>query len=1031
MPLDERVRASCQALLDSDSLRGPQIEDSNAKAILRILLKADGKPLDTGALLNKLRDARPRSSDYRRRLKTDDSDPKEEAARTAVRSEVSRLREAIKKYFSEKRDHIEFIVTRSPHQLKAADRQPRADLFLDEYAILARDDFDVVRIGNRSHLSLQEIFVEPLAAVAGAKERTLALTAIRDAGNRHIAVLGSAGSGKSSVVRRFLWEILDRDSGLPVFVGLKEYARYIEQQGALPGALRTYLLKLVNEGIKHNFADDHLLVELLERPESVVVFDGFDEIGQRLRERVRADIQRFMKTFPNTQVIVTGRSEPDVADSSGKIRALWLEDFDESQIDYFLHKWFSSPRLSEAVSRRERIERAIEASSALLKLAKSPLHLAIISQAGSARDIPATRLEVYDGLIADFLETLQRDTSIPPDICSKCAREVLEVAAFNLRTKKEWMKDEELLEECRRVLPKRYALHAQALKDQLVGRNGVLIDSGTDGMCTFAHETLLEYFCASYIVTNRFDIFSRLDAIVRDEGWHNILAMSCELSEVRGQGITAQVIRKLRRWRLSSKSAPYLALAIRCFGEVSNPSNEVKREARRLLNTFRWPRIYFDGGASNAMSSQIIPALKAADAVWPWDGAWERANSPESGDQRADRRGPFSYFLNLFLWTLVHYTPLADFFFPEADWITDSVPMWLKTKEPYWDEDFFTFLTCIARGNERCRVELMSVFADGIGDRRIALKVLARAWARDEETRALLFRRAADEDQVALEEIARNYRADPRTFELLTKYKELRLLGQYLRWYEKTFDYLREIGAVTWIAIWMPWRPEIRGLLTELVKKEPNDQYRLDATIQLARLFRDEDAFGLLEERVRDASLSREVRTEAARAIAEYYPDDERARTLFQELAVKEPDGCLRSDMLNRLEELHEDAELVKFMVGLAETDPDPAARTYAWRRLSMRFPNNAEVFGMLMRRAKAETKESEVGRREADVLMGQWHRGGRRAVDMLCQLALDDSDPAIAKAALRSMQGLGWVYWKVRLKRSYARLTGRAKIRS
>ncbi|MBA0203911.1 NACHT domain-containing protein [Pectobacterium aroidearum] len=118
-------------------------------------------------------------------------------------------------------------------------------------------------------------------------------------------IIGFAGQGKSTILRKILLESIKVGEKIPFFMELRK----IEKNGIVNS-----LLKTLNElGISTN--EDNLTA-LLKSDNVVLLLDGFDEISSNMREKILEEII-FLNRNHNLQIITTSRDGTEICTESG------------------------------------------------------------------------------------------------------------------------------------------------------------------------------------------------------------------------------------------------------------------------------------------------------------------------------------------------------------------------------------------------------------------------------------------------------------------------------------------------------------------------------------------------------------------------------------------------------------------------------------------------------------------------------------------------------------------------------------------
>lgn len=230
-----------------------------------------------------------------------------------------------------------------------------------------------------------------------------------------LAVLGAAGSGKTTLVRYTALEMAEqrlwpwqagfwRPRRIPVLLYLRDHAQAIlaepSQNLAAIGGAAPWLEGAVT---------GQWLQRRLERGQCVVLLDGLDEVADA---RDRAVVVQWVNTqisrYPGNIMVVTSRPLGYEANRVAQADVLQVQRFTHSQITEFLNAWFHAieHRARQGADRGE-IDRIaargaddligrITAMPALLDLAANPLLLTMIANVHRYRgSLPGSRADLY------------------------------------------------------------------------------------------------------------------------------------------------------------------------------------------------------------------------------------------------------------------------------------------------------------------------------------------------------------------------------------------------------------------------------------------------------------------------------------------------------------------------------------------------------------------------------------------------------------------------------------------------------------
>ncbi|WP_149261310.1 NACHT domain-containing NTPase [Actinomadura sp. K4S16] len=332
---------------------------------------------------------------------------------------------------------------------------------------------------------------------------------------RVLAVLGAAGSGKTTLVRHTALEIVERRRPgrrqLPVLLYLRDHAEEIaagEPEGLAQIAVTAPWL---NGAVSAEWLEERLM-----RGRCVVLLDGLDEVADsEARSRVVQWIEAQISRYPASAFVVTSRPAGYDANRLSRADVLQVQRFTSRQIRDFLHSWYQAiehrsregdPREIDRIASRaaDDLFRRLSSAPTLSDLAANPLLLTMIANVHRYRgSLPGSRVALYEEVCQVLLHRRQeaknlRDTDADRLSGEKKERIVQELAWYMMRRELRDIPAEEAERAIRTVLertapditPAAFLLH--------VKRSGLLLEHQY-GRYGFAHLTLQEYLASMLV----------------------------------------------------------------------------------------------------------------------------------------------------------------------------------------------------------------------------------------------------------------------------------------------------------------------------------------------------------------------------------------------------------------------------------------------------------------------------------------------------------------------------------------------------
>lgn len=319
--------------------------------------------------------------------------------------------------------------------------------------------------------------------------------------SNYILIFGSAGSGKSCLIKHLFMGCIKENYSIPILIELRNLNN-------IDYSIKDFVIKeILDYKIKNSEKD---LERILSSGAFTFFFDGYDEINPELQEKITTQLQYFIRLYNKNMFIITSRPYTNIAQMpqfhNYRVQDLEDEDikpFTEQQISAILGTQHSKT-LSDAVSKS-----ILEAENAshIKSFMKNPLLLSLyILTFQKDASIPATRSEFYHRVINtllsehDSITKLGYKRSKKTNLSSNDLINIISVFSTitYFEAKFSWKSNELFsnLDKVKLRLPNVPFDFNDFITDMKISTSLWIEDSGE---ISFTHRSLQEYFTAMFI----------------------------------------------------------------------------------------------------------------------------------------------------------------------------------------------------------------------------------------------------------------------------------------------------------------------------------------------------------------------------------------------------------------------------------------------------------------------------------------------------------------------------------------------------
>lgn len=329
--------------------------------------------------------------------------------------------------------------------------------------------------------------------------------------SKYLTFIGSAGSGKSTMLKYLFINSIKENFKIPIKVELRYLNDY---KGNIIDYIHNEIFKFQKLGFSSTIID-----RLLSRDNFVFFFDGYDEINSSIKELITKDIDSFVKKYPENYFIITSRPYTNI-----DLLPLFVNhnvcNLNEGEIASFVKKQIPKEEIEIA----EKIIKSINSKEnhSYSSFLSNPLLLSMfILTYQSYSDIPQKRSEFYSQVfdtlfsVHDSMSKLayvrEKQTGLPKEKFEEILRTFSFISFFE---EKFLFSSSYLTDKLSFIKSKKSNItfnNHEFIEDIQVAI-GILNKEGLE--YTFPHRSLQEYFAASYIekisVENKEIIYNKL-----------------------------------------------------------------------------------------------------------------------------------------------------------------------------------------------------------------------------------------------------------------------------------------------------------------------------------------------------------------------------------------------------------------------------------------------------------------------------------------------------------------------------------------
>jgi ABC-type cobalamin/Fe3+-siderophores transport system ATPase subunit len=367
------------------------------------------------------------------------------------------------------------------------------NIYLKKYLEKQQKEYSMLKtlLRGNTPVYIYDIYFPLKLQAEGKIIDTILVNSIFDKSN-FVTVIGSAGSGKSTLIKHFFLNCIETKSGIPIMIELRNLNEF-------DGSFQDYLIEKLLEAKLTNSA--RILNKLLEQGRFIFFLDGYDELTKEIKPKTVGNIKTYASQFEKNKYIITSRPYSDVEQlpTFHNLQVCPL-DSKKKEIDQFILK-----QLHDQVELAQRIIKSISSNQSIYinEFLTNPLLLTLyILTFQSNASVPEKKYIFYRRVInALFAEhdsktklgfVRQKQSSLNQEQFEQILKAFCFVTFFEEQYVWDFDYVNDKLQQLRKKLANEFSIYL--FINDLKSAIALWIDD--NGQLSFAHRSLQEYFAA-------------------------------------------------------------------------------------------------------------------------------------------------------------------------------------------------------------------------------------------------------------------------------------------------------------------------------------------------------------------------------------------------------------------------------------------------------------------------------------------------------------------------------------------------------
>jgi predicted NACHT family NTPase len=334
----------------------------------------------------------------------------------------------------------------------------------------------------------------------------------------NLMILGRPGAGKTTFLKYIALQCVQgqyKANLVPYLIQLRSlFTEVIEEEEEF-----NLLKNIVSLGARCNLSEEQTM-KLIEEGQFLLLLDGLDEVPERETKTIFENVTEFTKLYYKNNIIITSRSGFQKFHFQG-FNYVELADFNSSQIEDFVKKWFTNTA-SDSASEEKKAGQFLQQleepeNQPIRELCATPILLNLLCSVFQEKaTFPSKRAKLYQAGLDILLrrwdesrginrDQIYHDLSLPDKL-----KLLSQIAATTFEQEKYFFESNEVLPIIENYLQglagaspdlETLWLNSESVLKSIEFQHGLLIERSRD-VYSFSHLTFQEYLTARKITSN-------------------------------------------------------------------------------------------------------------------------------------------------------------------------------------------------------------------------------------------------------------------------------------------------------------------------------------------------------------------------------------------------------------------------------------------------------------------------------------------------------------------------------------------------